>query len=175
MSETLTILPDKKSSYTHFPTLPEDIAVSSTLFEELWSIHPESYGKIKIMGKEINTPRWQESFGKDYHYSGINHTARPVSTHPYLSLLLEWVRNHSKKNYEQILINWYKDGNHYIGWHSDDEKQLVKNSSIYSFSFGQARDFDIKSKPSSGFKFQDRVKLENNSMIIMEGEFQKKI
>ena len=64
----------------------------------------------------------------------------------YLKKILKWVNKHSGLSYKQILCNWYENGNHYIGPHSDDETQLVKNSAIYSFSFGQERDFVIKSK-----------------------------
>lgn len=74
------------------------------------------------------------------------------------------------KEYQQLLINWYQDGDHYIGPHSDDESQLVKNSAIYSFSFGQTRDFVIKSKE---LDYKMVLELTNNSLIIMGGEIQK--
>jgi len=52
----------------------------------------------------------------------------------------------------------------------DDEPGLVKNSAIYSFSFGQARDFVVKSKDKT---FRKVFKMVDNSLIIMGGEMQK--
>jgi alkylated DNA repair dioxygenase AlkB len=40
----------------------------------------------------------------------------------------------------------YHDGNEGMGWHSDDEKPLGKNSTIASLSFGAKRKFSFKHK-----------------------------
>jgi alkylated DNA repair dioxygenase AlkB len=132
--------------------------------------YPVEYGKIKIMGKEINTPRWQQPYGRDYNFSGMNHSALPINDE-YLVKLLEFVNNHSGKQYNGILINWYQNGYHYIGKHSDDEKSLIKDTPIYSFSFGQERDFRITSKKKEIDPIS--IKLKNNSLIIMGGKMQE--
>ena len=140
----------KESWYEQF-NLDADYCVDGELFNELWDLHPVEYGKVKMMNyktkkyEEINTPRWQQSFGKDYNFTGMNHKASKLE-HPYLIKLLKFVNDRSDLEYNQVLVNWYNDGQHYIGAHSDDERQLVKDSAIYSFSFGQKRDFVIKNK-----------------------------
>lgn len=150
--------------------LSDELEMDKELFEEIWDLHPEEYGQVKIMGKLINTPRWQVSYGKDYYYSGVLHKALPIE-HPYFKKLLDWVCGDSGENYQQMLINWYQNENHYIGPHSDDEKQLVNNSNIYSFSFGQSRQFVITSKKDKSFK--KIVPLNNNTLVVMCGEMQK--
>ena len=170
----------KESWYEQF-NLPEEYCVDEELFQELWDLHPEEYGKVKMYNyktknyEEINTPRWQQSFGKDYKFTGMNHKASKI-THPFLLKLLDFVKDHSGLEYNQVLVNWYNDGQHYIGAHSDDERQLVPDSSIYSFSFGQVRDFVIKNKKYS-VKDANRVRivlqLDNNSCVIMGGKMQK--
>ena len=155
--------------------LPIDIHVDKKLYKELWNIHPKEKGKIKIYGKEIYTPRWQQSYGQDYYYSGMLHKALPIE-HPYMKQILEYVNKHSElefgiNGYKQILMNWYQDGGHYIGPHSDDERQLVPQSPIYSFSFGQERTFVITNKKLNSI--ERRIKMRNNSLVIMGGEMQK--
>ena len=149
--------------------LPTDIKLTSSEYKELWKMHPKEYGKVKICGKVIDTPRYQESYGEDYFYTGIKHPAKDI-THPFLDKLLKWVQDDSSKNYTQMLINWYVDGSHYIGPHSDDTRQLEPNSDIYSFSFGQTRDFVIQSKDKT---FRKVLPVTNNMLLVMGGEMQK--
>ena len=151
-------------------TLPQEIQVDNALFTRLWNLHPQEYGQVKIFGKEIATPRWQQTYGRNYKFSGMDHKALPIDD-PYFKLLMEWVNQHSGKQYNQCLVNWYKDGDHYIGAHSDDESQLEPNSDIYSFSFGSNRTFIITSKKDKQFK--TKLIMNDNSLIIMCGEMQK--
>jgi alkylated DNA repair dioxygenase AlkB len=73
-----------------------------------------------------------------------------------------------------MLLNWYQDGQHTIGKHSDDERQLVPGSPIYSFSYGQQRDFKIASKPKSPHQIETiTLSLPGNSLLMMGGEMQK--
>ncbi len=66
--------------------------------------------------------------------------------------------------YNQMLVNWYESGADYIGKHSDDEKALVYNSPIYSFSFlseeTQTRDVEQKG-------WRQVFSMPSNSLIIM--------
>ena len=43
-----------------------------------------------------------------------------------------------------VLVNWYQDGEHYIGWHSDDVSQLDQDAPIYTISLGATRTFKIR-------------------------------
>ena len=154
--------------------LPEELCLSKEHFDELYKTHPKEYGLVKIYGKEIPTPRYQQSYGEDYAFSGMVHKALPLE-HPFLKKLLAWVCEHSGKKYQQVLVNWYDNGNHYIGAHSDDERQLVKGSDIYSFSFGATRTFRVKAKKNKGiepFKTKDFI-MNNNSLLIMGGRMQE--
>jgi len=162
----------ESAAITQYLRIPEEIRVDTKLFNELWDIHPTERGEVIIYGKKMKTPRWQQSYGRDYYYSGMLHKALPINKHWFLECILEWVKDHSGKPYEQILINWYENGNDYIGAHSDDEKQLVQNSDIYSFSFGQKRDFVVKAKAKDD-PFKKTMELFDNSLIIMHGDMQK--
>ena len=165
--------------------------LTSEVFEEIWEMHPKERGTGKIFGKEVVFPRWQESYGKPYYFTGKLHECKPVDSHPYLVTILAYVNSlykgiqktgyptllggEGKKDgrveYNQILINWYNDGNDYIGPHSDDESQLVKGSSVYSFSFGEERDFYVRHKTNKEYKLD--LKMKDNTLVVMGGDMQK--
>lgn len=63
------------------------------------------------------------------------------------------------------------NGGQYIGKHSDDERQLVENSVIFSASFGQTRIFRIRNKKDKTI-VQD-IKLEDRTFVVMCGDMQK--
>jgi len=70
------------------------------------------------------------------------------------------------------LVNWYLDGNHYIGPHSDDEKQFGDNKPIYSLSWCATRQFKLlKKKDVDGIDY--KIDLEDGDLIIMCGTCQK--
>ena len=159
--------------------MPDELLMDADTYQSLWSIHPEEYNTIIMRGKPVKTPRWQQSYGQAYYYTGLMHEALPVE-HPYLKKIMAWVNKHSGACYKQLLINWYKDGSHYIGAHSDDETQLVPGSSIYSFSFGQQRTFRVTSKADesnkklpAAQKFKLDIPLKNNHMVVMCGDMQR--
>lgn len=148
--------------------LPPHLRMTPELFETLYQLHPESLGKIKMFGKIIDTPRYQQNFGEEYFYTGLLHPANPIP-HPYLSSLMEWVCSESGKAYKQMIVNWYRNGKDYIGDHSDSVKDMVPNSAIYSISFGASRDFVISSK--SGV-YKETLRLRENGVVIMGGSMQ---
>lgn len=49
--------------------------------------------------------------------------------------------------FNSLLLNRYKGGNDYVGWHSDDEKLYGSTPEIASVSFGCEREFFLKKKP----------------------------
>lgn len=161
------------SWYAYDNNLPSNLKLDEEGFEKIWNLHPNNLGQVKIYGKVMDTPRWHQSYGKDYTFSGMQHESREIKDE-FLLNILKTVQVHSGLEYNGILINWYEDGNHYIGPHADDEKELVQGSAIYSFSYGQERDFKITSKKKSPYQIEPiTVSLENNSLIVMGGDMQK--
>jgi len=130
--------------------LPKPMRFDATSFNELWEMHPKKYHSIKIHGRLVQTPRWQQAFGKDYHYTGrINH-ALPIPT--LLASLLAWEKGAIDTSLNGLLVNWY-DGQfgHYIGRHRDSIKNMMGCVPIVTMSFGDERVFRLRPWRGHGY------------------------
>ena len=58
-----------------------------------------------------------------------------------------------------------------LGWHSDDEKDMVPKAPIASISLGDVRRFRVRTK--AGHEIVWDHKLDHGSLVIMEGECQE--
>jgi len=92
-------------------------------------------------GRMVRTPRWQQAYGRDYHYTGNVNKALAVPE--TLEPLLAWVRSAIFPGLNGILINWYEGPEHYIGSHHDSVNGMVYNAPIVTASFGETRGFRL--------------------------------
>jgi alkylated DNA repair dioxygenase AlkB len=153
------------------------VNVTDQDMKEMKLIMPTEFHKIKIFDKLINLPRLQQSYGQDYAYSGtISKSIKDFP--PFISILLKKINAFHKKMtntnediYKMCLVNWYRDGNDYIGFHSDDEKQIIPGAPIYSVSIGATRKFKLKSKVEGGIDYT--IDLTPGSLVIMCGDCQR--
>lgn len=169
-----------ESSYVTVNDLPDDLALTPEQFSEFWEKHPPERHVIKVYGKECTTPRWFQVYGvSDYAYSGTTFPTKQIP--PFLQRYLDWANetdegDNSQHKYNMVLVNWYGSGNDYIGWHRDDEKQIVPDSDVMTISFGGERKFKIKyesvKKTDSQIKITRDYITKNNSYLIMGGTFQ---
>lgn len=119
-----------------------------------------------IMGKHIVTARkvaWYGDRAFQYTYSKTTKTALPWTAE--LIELKQLAETLTGATYNSCLLNLYHNGNEGMAWHSDDEKALVKNGSIASFSFGAERKFSFKNKTT---KEAVSVVLEHGSLLVMK-------
>ncbi|MDP0561995.1 MAG: alpha-ketoglutarate-dependent dioxygenase AlkB [Candidatus Endonucleobacter sp. (ex Gigantidas childressi)] len=126
---------------------------------------------IKLYGKDIPLPRlttWYGDKGKSYTYSGIN--SNPNEWNKGLLYIKKKIESISNVKFNSVLINWYRDGEDYLNWHADDEKELGKNPIIASVNFGETRDFIIRDNTNKLNKIT--IPLKHGTVLIMSGEFQ---
>jgi alkylated DNA repair dioxygenase AlkB len=67
-------------------------------------------------------------------------------------------------------MNWYRDGDDYINWHTDAEKELGKNPVIGSVNFGATRRFLIRRIDDKKEKVE--LPLKHGTLLVMKGELQ---
>jgi len=126
--------------------------------------------EARIFGKQYITKRkvaWYGDFGYSYTYSNSTKVALPWTQD--LLELKKVVEDTSGFSYNSCLLNLYHSGDEAMGWHSDDEKSLGKNSCIASLSLGAERKFSFKHKNSGQTISLD---LEHGSLLLMKNETQ---
>ena len=99
-----------------------------------------------------------------YRYAGKLNPALEFTDD--LRTLMRIVEHVTGFRYNSCLANLYRNGDDYIGWHSDATSGLVPASSIASMSLGAPRWFNIRNKtgiPYTSF----RIRTGHGSMVIM--------
>ena len=128
---------------------------------------------VTIWGKQHLQPRliaWYGDDGKSYKYSGTRFHPLPWS--PMLQWLREVVERKSNALFNSVLLNYYRDHNDSMGFHSDDEKELGSQPTIASLSFGEKRTLLFKNKTQEAMPVV-RLTLESGSLLVMRGDTQK--
>jgi alkylated DNA repair dioxygenase AlkB len=119
-----------------------------------------------ILGKYIITKRkvaWYGDSGYSYTYS--NATKQALTWTRELLELKRLVEQITGAGFNSCLLNLYHNGTEGLGWHSDDEKSIGKNTSIASLSFGAERKFSLKHKQT---KQTVSLVLEHGSLLVMK-------
>jgi alkylated DNA repair dioxygenase AlkB len=144
---------------------------SQLYFEQLKQSINWQNDVVKMYGKTIECKRQTAWMGEDYFeytYSGIVKRAEL-----FTPLIIE-IKNHietvCQEKFNSCLLNYYKDGDEGMSWHSDNEKTMGAEPVIASLSFGAARKFSFKHNES---KEKIDLLLQNGSLIIMQGQTQE--
>ena len=140
-----------------------ELAKTGEAFDAIWNCHPTIFHKVKILGKEVPTPRWQQSYGKNYRYTGSENNALPIPE--ILMGFLEWSNKNIDERLNGLLLNWYDCRLvHYIGAHRDDTRDLIPGSPIVTISLGESR--VVRMRPYKGKGFRD-FPFQNGQAIVV--------
>lgn len=126
--------------------------------------------EANILGKHIVTKRKVAWYGNsDYSYAYSNTTKQALAWTRELSVLKRLVEEITGESFNSCLLNLYHNGNEGLGWHSDDERSIGKNTPIASLSFGAERKFSFKHKQTKQIV---SLVLEHGSLLVMKGATQ---
>jgi len=131
---------------------------------------PWQQDQVRMYGKLITTRRkvaWFGDEGAVYKYAGI--ARAPLSWLPELNELRNKVGATCGTAFNSCLANLYHSGSEGMGWHRDNEPDLVKHGVIASLSLGAARRFDFRHRKT---RTKISVMLEPGSLLVMAGEVQ---
>lgn len=135
---------------------------------------------VTIFGKKHKIPRKQVGYGDPgthYNFSGTHVKAKAWSSDNVgmrLKKVCDKVNASLDTKFNFVLVNRYKDGNDCIGYHSDDEKELVEDSSIVGLSLGAIREITFIPKKffeldvqCENFDYPVGTYLEHGSLFSM--------
>jgi alkylated DNA repair dioxygenase AlkB len=142
-----------------------DTATSDRLLAKFIQETPWKQTTQKLWDKEYLTPRLTCWYGN---------TERIAGTLPWTSELQN-IREQAEQlagiKFNTVLLNYYRDGNDSVAWHSDKESIMGSQPIIASVSFGQVRSFDIRNKADHRENYS--VRLEHGSFLLMKSGLQE--
>ncbi|QEM04973.1 alpha-ketoglutarate-dependent dioxygenase AlkB [Mucilaginibacter rubeus] len=137
---------------------------SDYLLEKFISESPWKQRLQKMWDKEVLTPRLTAWYGERME-------EEPIPWTPELLMIKAKVEPLAGVEFNSVLLNYYRDGNDSVAWHSDKVNVLGKRPVIASVSFGQVRSFDIRNKGDHGEHYS--VRLEHGSFLLMKAGLQE--
>ncbi|WP_443947297.1 alpha-ketoglutarate-dependent dioxygenase AlkB family protein [Pedobacter sp. AW1-32] len=170
----------KEAGYT--PGLPIEVLeyrpefISDThsdlIFNKLIQQTPWVQKVVKMYDKDVLTPRLSAWYGDpqaiDYTVLG---KSIPLHWTDDLYKLKNLVEPIAGITFNSVLLNYYRDGQDSVAWHSDNETVMGSHPTIASLTFGQVRCFDIRKKNNHKEKYS--IRLEHGSLLIMKGDLQQ--
>lgn len=132
-----------------------------------WTVH-----RIRMFGRWVDSPRlscWMGDPDVRYRYSGA--LFEPEPWHPSIQALLPRLESECRAPFNSVLINRYRHGGDYMGWHSDDEPELGAEPVIASLSLGAPRRFAMRLKRDHAVKAEWR--LAHGDLLVMRGDCQR--
>lgn len=128
--------------------------------------------EVMVWGRQVLQPRltaWYGDAGANYAYSGMQ--LRPQPWTPLLLDIKTRIERAVSATFNSVLLNYYRDHNDSIGFHSDDEPELGERPIIASLSLGEERTFVLKHKRLPEAK-PVRLRLASGSLLLMAGDTQ---
>ncbi|MES2757955.1 MAG: alpha-ketoglutarate-dependent dioxygenase AlkB [Pseudomonadota bacterium] len=143
--------------------VPNDEVLARLVAETAWRSDV-----ISLWGKQYLQPRLTAWHGeKSYSYSGLKLDPLPFT--PLQRQILAAVETVTQRQFNSVLLNYYRDGRDSMGMHSDNETELGPEPAIASVSFGAARTFILQHKRN---KQRLQVALTDGSLLLMAGSLQ---
>lgn len=126
---------------------------------------------VTVYNKTGPIPRLQCFISENNIEYGYSHSKLIVEPWPDVLLAMrKHLERHLNQQFNSLLVNYYRDGNDTMGWHSDDEAELGHQPTIVCISLGAERVLKLKHKASN--KITD-LKLHSGSCLIMSGNSQR--
>lgn len=142
-----------------------DPATGDWLLEKLTRETPWKQTTQKLWDKEYLTPRLTCWYGDTDRIAGT------LPWTPELQTIRGMVEPLAGITFNSVLLNYYRNGNDSVTWHSDKESIMGSQPIIVSVSLGQVRSFDIRKKVNH--KEHYSVRLEHGSFLLMKSGLQE--
>ena len=137
---------------------------SKKLYDNIIKNLPLEQGTYNMFGKEVKTPRllWAVR-DKDFDIKKSYKITESSTWNKKIEKIKTKVEKVINKKIKYAQINYYRNGDDYIGWHTDSE--VIEGDLIASLSLGVTRKFQFKSISK---KEQYEIDLTDGSLIIFD-------
>ncbi len=147
-----------------------DAAESEQLYQRL--LHEQNWpdNHYIVAGRQFILPRlqtWHADAGIRYSYS--NNLLETRNWSPLLLEIRAKVESFLNFSFNSVLVNLYRNGEDYVGWHSDNELELGEQPFIVSLTFGAERLFEFRHKKSLQ---TGQLLLRSGTLLMMQPDFQ---
>jgi len=151
----------------------ETHAPHTNIFEKVLHDSKWRQREMNIYGRKVLQPRltaWYGDPDRAYVYSGIRN--KPMPWTDLLREIKRRIEDCTEQKFNSVLLNYYRNNNDSMGFHSDDEKELGPDPTIASFSLGDERTFLFKHKIRKDIGTVS-VPLPGGSVLLMKGATQR--
>jgi alkylated DNA repair dioxygenase AlkB len=148
-----------------------EAAVADAWLAALVDETPWQQPELFIHGRYHRVPRLSAWYGEPearYRYSGKVH--QPLPWTPLLDEIRQQIVKEVGQPLNAVLLNYYRNGQDSMGWHSDAEAELGRNPLIASLNLGGSRRFDLRRVGST--RIGHSLMLEHGSLLVMRGPTQ---
>lgn len=180
---TITWLSNKLIQYTQIQ------------YQTLFDLHPIERGKVVMHDEEVQSSRWHKSYlntpmlnanhaKKSYMYSGKNMADNDISLPSLFQPFLDFINKTERINqYNQVIVNWYLNGQDYIAAHSDCQIDMKPNAEISIITLCEQeehfRELRFTPKKINGTENDAiynhlRIATIHGSIVTMHGDTQNK-
>lgn len=123
--------------------------------------------RLHLYGRTVTVPRllaWSGSAGLNYRYAGADHVCTGWAE--VLLPLRRQVEAQAGQPFNLVLLNRYRTGADYMGWHTDAEPGL--GTTVASLSLGAERRFLLRPPDAADARSQ-QLDLAHGSLLLMDG------
>lgn len=159
-------LPEELLEYMPAFLSPEE---SDRLLLFLLANAPWQQHKVRMYDKEVLTPRLSAWYGDRRAQDENKRAEQPWI--PELLLLKQKVEAFTGIGFNGVLLNYYRDEQDSVAWHSDKDTLPGLKTEIASVSIGEERNFDFRNKNNHRQRYS--IKLQHGSLLLMKGDLQR--
>jgi len=153
-----TLADDERGTIVYRPEV-FDHEEAETLFDRLRTEVPWSEDSMRMYDRTVAVPRLR------YNYSDAAAAPKP------LQRIHERVSQLEATTFNRIGLNFYRDGNDSVAWHSDHEEDMIERPTVVVVSLGVPRPMDIRERIDHRRHW--RLTLEPGSLLVMRGYAQR--
>jgi alkylated DNA repair dioxygenase AlkB len=147
-----------------------DATESESIYQRLLQQQNWPDNRYVVAGRQFILPRlqiWHADQGISYSYSNNLLQTRPWT--PLLSEIRTKIEAFLNYRFNSVLVNLYRNGEDYVGWHADNEREMGDQPLIASLTFGADRQFAFRHKKTTE---HGQVLLSSGTLVIMQPDFQ---